>query len=411
MTTFGILSTYPPTQCGLATFSAALRAALRGPTDLVDIVAVVDASEVPRMPVSPVSPVSPTSAVDDGPVHYWIRDEPGGAARAASRLNGYDIAIVQHEYGIFGGPDGADVLDVVRDLDVPVVVVLHTVLTTPTLRQRAILDELVLRASAVVTMTHTARERLIEHYVVTPDDIHVVPHGALDSRPAAVLAAADAADADHGHLADDRPTVLTWGLLGSGKGIEWAIEAMAGLGDLDPAPRYLIVGETHPKVVEFEGERYREGLESRVRDLGLEHVVEFDARYLTTAELHDLVGQADVVLLPYDSQEQVTSGVLVEAVTARRPVVATAFPHARELLASGAGLLVDRQNPDAIAAAVRRVLTEPGLAARMTAEATRIAPELLWPAVADQYRQLAAIALGITLHDNRMGLDDDRMSA
>ena len=398
MTTFGILSTYPPTQCGLATFSAALRAALRSPTDLVDVVAVVDAAEVPRMPVTPVTPV------EDGPVHYWVRGEPGGAARVADRLNNYDIAIVQHEYGIYGGPDGADVLNVVRELDVPVVVVLHTVLTTPTLRQRAILDELVLRASAVVTMTHTARERLIEHYVVTPDDIHVVPHGATDARPAAAVPAApDAAGpAGNGQPGDGRPTILTWGLLGPGKGIEWAIEAMVDLGDLDPAPRYLIVGETHPKVLEFEGERYRESLEQRVRDLGLEHVVEFDAHYLTTSDLRELVRQADVVLLPYDSQEQVTSGVLVEAVTARRPVVATGFPHARELLASGAGLLVERQSPVAIAAAVRRVLTEPGLAARMTAEGTEIAPGLLWPAVADQYRQLAAMALG---------LDDDRMSA
>ena len=397
MTTFGILSTYPPTQCGLATFSAALRAALRSSTDLVDIVAVVDAAAVPRRPVAPI---------DDGSVHYWVRGEPGGAARAAARLNAYDIAIIQHEYGIFGGPDGADVLDVVRDLDVPVVVVLHTVLTTPTLRQRAILDELVLRAKAVVTMTHTARERLIEHYVATPDNVHVVPHGAANSRPAAVVpraAALTTPDATRpGRVGHDRPTILTWGLLGPGKGIEWAIEAMAGLGDLDPAPRYLIVGETHPKVVEFEGERYRENLEQRVRDLGLEDVVEFDARYLTTDDLHDLVWHADVVLLPYDSQQQVTSGVLGEAVTARRPVVATGFPHARELLASGAGLLVDRQNPDAIAAAVRRVLTEPGLAARMTAEATRIAPELLWSSVAEQYRQLAATALGA---------DDDRMSA
>ena len=397
MTTFGILSTYPPTQCGLATFSAALRAALRSSTDLVDIVAVVDAAAVPRRPVAPI---------DDGSVHYWVRGEPGGAARAAARLNAYDIAIIQHEYGIFGGPDGADVLDVVRDLDVPVVVVLHTVLTTPTLRQRAILDELVLRAKAVVTMTHTARERLIEHYVATPDNVHVVPHGAANSRPAAVVpraAALTTPDATRpGRVGHDRPTILTWGLLGPGKGIEWAIEAMAGLGDLDPAPRYLIVGETHPKVVEFEGERYRENLEQRVRDLGLEDVVEFDARYLTTDDLHDLVWHADVVLLPYDSQQQVTSGVLGEAVTARRPVVATGFPHARELLASGAGLLVDRQNPDAIAAAVRRVLTEPGLAARMTAEAARIAPELLWSSVAEQYRQLAATALGA---------DDDRMSA
>ncbi|MEP6797031.1 MAG: glycosyltransferase [Lapillicoccus sp.] len=391
MTTFGILSTYPPTQCGLATFSAALRGALRGPSDLVDIVAVVDAAEVPRHHVA------------DGPVHHWVRGTSGGATHAADCLNDYDIAIIQHEYGIFGGADGSDVLDVLRQLTVPSIVVLHTVLTTPTLRQRAILDELVLHASAVVTMTHTARERVIEHYVAGPDDVHVVPHGAPEHRPVVVPTLTEP-HRDRSDGSDQRPTILTWGLLGSGKGIEWAIEAMAGLGDLDPAPRYLIVGETHPKVVEYEGERYREGLEQRVLDLGLGDVVEFDERYLTTSDLHDLVRRADVVLLPYDSQEQVTSGVLVEAVTACRPIVATGFPHARELLSSGAGLLVDRQSPAAIAAAVRRVLTEPGLAARMTAEATRIAPDLLWPAVADQYRHLAARALAVDA-------DDDRLSA
>jgi glycosyltransferase involved in cell wall biosynthesis len=121
--------------------------------------------------------------------------------------------------------------------------------------------------------------------------------------------------------------------------------------------------------------------------------VDFDARYLKPAELHRLVQQADVVLLPYDSREQVTSGVLIEAITAGKPVVSTGFPHARELLSSGAGLVVDRQDPAGIAAALRRVLTEPELAARMSAEASRIAPELLWPAVADRYRGAAAEVL------------------
>jgi glycosyltransferase involved in cell wall biosynthesis len=127
--------------------------------------------------------------------------------------------------------------------------------------------------------------------------------------------------------------------------------------------------------------------------LGLEDSVRFDARYLDTADLHLLVQQADVVLLPYDSVEQVTSGVLIEAITAGKPVVSTGFPHARELLSSGAGLIVDRQDPEAIAQALRRVLTEPGLADQMAAEASRMAPALLWPAVADQYREVAWDAL------------------
>jgi polysaccharide biosynthesis protein PslF len=187
--------------------------------------------------------------------------------------------------------------------------------------------------------------------------------------------------------------ILTWGLLGEGKGIEWAIEAMAQLKDLQPAPRYRIVGQTHPRVLEQHGERYRQGLVTRARRLGLARSVEFDGRYLETDDLHRLIQQADVVLLPYDSIDQVTSGVLIEAVTAGKPVVSTGFPHARELLTSGAGLVVERQDPTAMAEALRRVLTEPGLAQTMATEASRIAPNLLWPAVAQQYREVAADAL------------------
>ena len=154
-----------------------------------------------------------------------------------------------------------------------------------------------------------------------------------------------------------------------------------------------MVGQTHPRVLERYGERYRDGLISRAGQLGLTDSVQFDARYLPRPELHRLVQQADVVLLPYDSREQVTSGVLIEAITAGKPVVSTGFPHANELLSTGAGLVVERQDPAGIAAALRRVLTEPGLAERMGAEASRIAPELLWPAVADQYRAAAVDAL------------------
>lgn len=368
-TSYGILSTYPPTQCGLATFSAALVQSLRSPKDTVGVVDIVDMAGVARRPEVR---------------HQWVRGQEGGAEAAAARLNGYDVVIVQHEFGIFGGPDGEDVLDVVRAVARPVIVVLHTVLVTPSVRQRAILDELVLMSDAVVTMTLTAKDRLVRDYSISPDKVRVIPHGAADTRPGT-----PATDRDE----NAAPIVLTWGLLGEGKGIEWGISAMAQLRDLDPAPSYHIVGETHPKVVERDGELYRRGLEARARDLGVEDVVAFDARYLETSELSRLVQEADVILLPYDSREQVTSGVLVEAVTAGKPVISTGFPHAVELLASGAGLLVERQDPDAIAAALRRVLTEPGLAARLAAEAKQLSPQLLWSAVGQQYRDLASSML------------------
>lgn len=367
---YGVLSTYPPTQCGLASFSHALVDSLSSHNDSVGVVSVVDTPEG-----------SPQREVR----HQWVRGEAGGSAAAAAALNNCDVAIIQHEYGIYGGRDGADVLAVSRALRVPTVVVLHTVLVTPSSRQRAILEELARACVTVVTMTQTARQRLIDHYSVDPDSIRVIPHGAVDNRPRRSEIPRQSRPAD--------PVILTWGLLGVGKGIEWAIEAMAGLRDLRPTPRYRVVGQTHPRVIERHGESYRESLLLRARQLHVDHLVGFDARYLGRAELSQIVQQADVVLLPYDSPEQVTSGVLIEAVTAGKPVVSTGFPHARELLASGAGLVVERQDPAAMARALRRVLTEPGLAAGMAAEAGRIAPELLWPAVAEQYRQLAADAL------------------
>ncbi len=368
---YGILSTYPPTQCGLATFSIALGDALRSEGDRVGVVSIVD-----QLPDTTPAGVS----------HHWVRGQVNGCIAAAAALNNFDIAIVQHEFGIYGGRDGADVLEVTRRLWVPTITVLHTVLVTPTDHQRAIIQELVRHSATVVTMTHTARERLIEHYAVDPARVVVVPHGAIDNRTVTAPA-----------FPAERPVILTWGLLGEGKGIEWAIEAMAQLGDVVPAPTYQVVGQTHPRVLEQHGERYRDMLEARVTRLGIGNSVSFDARYLDSAELRRVVQRADIILLPYDSVEQVTSGVLIEAITAGKAVVSTAFPHARELLASGAGLVVERQSPAALAAALRRVLCETGLAEEMAAEASRIAPSLLWPAVADQYRDLAHDALRLDI--------------
>ncbi|WP_375424404.1 glycosyltransferase [uncultured Friedmanniella sp.] len=369
---YGVLSTYPPTQCGLATFSHALVTHLTAAGKDVGVVRVVDAGEVVAG--------RPLSRHGHGPGgSLWVRDRPGGAAAAAAALNRHDVAVIQHEYGIFPGPDGREVLQVVRGLRVPTITVLHTVLVTPSESQRQILDELAAHSSVLVTMTRTARDRLVAHYAVDPSRVVVIPHGA---EPSPIVGERRLRDPD------EAPTVLTWGLLGEGKGIEWAIDAMPLLADLRPRPHYRVVGETHPKVKAQHGEAYRQRLVERARTSG--GTVHFDGRYLTATELHQEVARCDVVLLPYDSREQVTSGVLIEAVTAGKPVVSTAFPHAVELLSSGAGLLVERQNPAAIAAALRQVFTEPGREAAMAAEAGRIAPDLLWPAVADRYRELGS---------------------
>jgi glycosyltransferase involved in cell wall biosynthesis len=365
--TIGLLSTYPPTPCGLATFSAALTGELRRSSTPVGVVRVVE---------------SPESHPGPEVVGHLVNGSAASADSAVRTLNRHDAVLVQHEYGIYGRDDGHGVVDVVEALTVPSIVVLHTVLRHPTPRQRRILARLVDHADLAVTMTATARQRLVDSYGADPARVVVIPHGAFDHRIGRRRHRRPTR-----YRGGNRPLVLTWGLLGPGKGVEWAIDAMPGLRDLDP--RYLVVGRTHPKVVEREGEAYREALARRVTAQGVDDLVDLDDRYLTLTELSELIQRADVVLLPYDSVEQVTSGVLIEAVAAGRPVVSTAFPHAVELLAGGPGLVVPQRDPRALEAALRRVLSEPGLADRLAATAARAAPDLLWPAVAARYARLA----------------------
>jgi glycosyltransferase involved in cell wall biosynthesis len=365
----GMLSTYPPTECGLATFTAALLTQLNLASGRTEVIRVVD--EVSTHPGAEVA-------------GHLVNGSAASARHALELLNSYDVVVMQHEYGIYGGPDGSDVLALVDGLTVPLVVVLHTVLEAPTARQRMILERLLVAADVIVTMTETANLRLVRHYAADPAGLVVIAHGAVDHGRWAKASAPGV-----------RPTILTWGLLGPGKGIEWAIEAMPGLRDLNP--RYVVLGKTHPKVLERDGEAYRDALERQIERLGVGDLVELDPSYLEVPELAGIVASAEVVLLPYDSREQVTSGVLIEAVAAGRPVVSTAFPHALELLLDGTGLVVPQRDPKALQHALRRVLSEPGLAAEMTAQAAAKAPGLLWPAVGAAYRRLAEGLLAAAL--------------
>ncbi|WP_194892499.1 glycosyltransferase [Catenulispora pinisilvae] len=378
MTTYGFLSTYPPTRCGLATFSSALLHQLTGQgfRDRAGVVRVVD--EV-------------SAEVHPDVVANLVNGSPSGPSAAAAVLNRFDIALVQHEYGVYGGPDGAEVLDVLAEVTVPTIVVLHTVLSAPSARQRQVLERIVDSATAVVVMSATAARRLDEVYRVDPAKVSVIPHGALTGRRLSPPASFDPFTPPD--PTPKRPLILTWGLLGPGKGVEAGIEAFAGLADLDPAPRYLVAGQTHPKVLAREGEAYRDSLVRRAEELGVSADVEFAPEYRNAESLMDLVRAADVVLLPYESTEQVTSGVLIEAIAARRPIVATRFPHAAELLADGSGLVVAHGDAAAMTQALRTVLTKPATAASMTAASSRLAPTLDWSAVAASYRTLATTLL------------------
>lgn len=360
---FGILSSYPPTPCGLATFSAALASGLSVHDSDVGVVRVVDAGG--------------HLSNSDRVIGQLVNGSPRSVVASSDALNESDVAVVQHEYGLYGGTDGDEVLEILGALHVPSIVIAHTILTNPTPHQWSVLNDVAALADQVVVMTEAARFRLCESFDVDARKVTTIAHGAAVPRARVVPDRVG------------RPVMLTWGLLGPGKGIERVIEAMRTLHDLPMQPRYLVAGQTHPKVLAVHGESYRRARMAQAERHGLSSSVVFDADYRDVAALTSLIQSSKVVVLPYDSRDQVTSGVLVDAIAAGRPVVATAFPHAVELLSSGAGLVVDHDDPDAMALALRRILTRPELAAQMAAEASRLAPSLGWSMIAGEYLRLA----------------------
>jgi glycosyltransferase involved in cell wall biosynthesis len=354
------LSTYPPTPCGLATFTAALARGLSANGADVSVVRLSD------------GPPSESARV----VGEMVNGSPTSVAACAELLNQSDVAVIQHEYGIYGGVDGDEVVDVLDGLRVPSIVIAHTVVKDPTRHQRSVLEAVAARADQIIVMSEAANARLRSGFDIDRRKVTTIPHGAT-------------VPASSSCVRGGRPMVLTWGLMGPGKGIERVIEAMGSLNDLPGRPRYLVAGRTHPKVLAADGEAYRDARMEQARSSGVGDSVHFDTGYRNVATLSALIQSAAVVVLPYDSTDQVTSGVLVDAIASGRPVVATAFPHAVELLASGAGIVVEHDDPDALASALRRVLTQPRLAGDMAAEARRLAPEMAWPVVAAAYLTLA----------------------
>jgi glycosyltransferase involved in cell wall biosynthesis len=361
---YGFLSSAPPTRCGLATFTAALGATLE---DLGADVSLVRVLEAPGE--------ASTSKLRS--IGELVATDPSSIARTITALNRCDVAIIQHEYGIYGGRDGDDIVKVLDGLFVPSIAILHTVLQRPTPHQVEVLNAVIAGVDVAVVMTEAAATTLSRLHEVGTTAVEVIPHGATVS--AGVIT----------RTPNDRPTILTWGLIGPGKGIEWVIDAMVHLGDLVPAPQYVIAGQTHPKVLALDGDTYRNSLMRRAATNHVNHLVKFDNSYRDLASLNRLISRADVVVLPYDSKDQATSGVLVDAIAAGRPVVATNFPHAEELLASGAGITVPHRDSVALAIALRRVLSEPTLAAAMADEARVLAGELSWRAVAAQFQGVA----------------------
>ncbi len=373
-----ILSTYPPRACGIGTFAHDVRTALASLPGIASVYAVVVVNE-------PSSPQQPDLLAT---VSQAVRGDYVRAARLLGTLD-IDVVLLQHEYGIFGGPDGEYVLSFAEELDQPLVLTLHTVLSEPSPHQLHVLAALCDRAELVIVMTDTAKRLLLETAACPADKIRVVPHGAptvLGARANELAAGRRpqyVAPMPGGYRrAQERFLLSTFGLISSGKGLETGIEAMALIVERHPAVLYLIAGRTHPEVARREGEQYRLSLERAVSDLGLGDQVKFDDRYHSVGELADLLAATDVFVTPYRNREQIASGALTFAIAAGCAVVSTPYWYAEDILSSGAGLLVPFGDAEALAEAVCRLIEEPETLAAAHTEARRIGATLGWPAAA-----------------------------
>jgi polysaccharide biosynthesis protein PslF len=354
-----MISTYPPTRCGIGRFSRSL----------VDALYRVEAP----FRVDIVRLLRGAPGGDNSYCSVEIDPDSQVSLRVAARfLNQRSLAVIQHEFGIFGRNDGVGVLDLADKLHVPLVSVLHTVLRRPTEDQHKIISSLGERGSLVV-LCESARSILADVYNVPPSEVAVIHHGAQwSSRPP---------------NPPPRRRLITWGLLGPGKGLERSIRSMAILKDLGHAPEYLIVGRTHPQVLMRQGPAYRRSLEELVDRLGLDDSVKFVDRYLEDDELEDLAASSDIVVVPYDNSDQVSSGVVTDALGLARPVVATDFPYAHEMLDDGSGLVV-AHDPMKMAYAIERLMVDEDLYLQAAGAAQAVSRQVAWDHVARRYARL-----------------------
>jgi glycosyltransferase involved in cell wall biosynthesis len=304
-------------------------------------------------------------------------------ARALNECGAGAVSI-QHEYGIWGGRDGDYVLDFVRELRRPKVVTLHTVLRTPTPSQRHVLVSLIEAADASVVMSRAAASLLTRSYGVDPRRLDVIPHGV----PILPLLSPDSVKPRLGLSGD--PVILSFGLLGPGKGYETVIEAMPQVVEAVPTARYVVLGATHPDLLRHDGEKYRRSLETRAVALGVADRVLFVDRFVGRRELGTWLGAADIFVTPYPNLDQIVSGTLSYAMGAGKAIVSTPYAYASELLADGRGRLVAPGSQSALASAFIELLRDQSARDTLGERAYGYSRSMIWPHVGARYRQIFA---------------------
>ncbi len=363
------IGNYLPRQCGIATFT----------TDLCEAIA----TEYPGTSCFAL----PVNDIEDGyayprRVRFELNEKDiDSYLRAADflNINNVDLVCLQHEYGIFGGRAGRNILALLRELRMPVVTTLHTVLCEPNDDQRAVLEELVALSNRVVVMSERGAEFLRDVYHVNAEKIDLIPHGIPD------VPFVDPSFHKDLFGVEGKMVLLSFGLLSANKGIENVIAALPAILAKHPNVVYIVVGATHPHVIQHEGEAYRLSLEWLAQEKGVEGNVIFYNRFVDLEELIQFISAADIYITPYLNEAQITSGTLAYTLGAGKAVISTPYWYAEEMLADERGALVPFKDPAAIAEQVIDLLDNESKRHAMRKRAYLFGREMIWPTVARRY--------------------------
>ena len=366
-----VIGNYLPRQCGIATFTTDLCAAISAEYGTARLLAL---------------PVNDTETGYDYPARVrWslAQDDVKSYQDAAEFLNfnNIDMVCLQHEYGIFGGPAGSHILHLLRGLKMPVVTTLHTVLREPNPDQLAVMEEIAELSDRLIVMSQLSSQFLQEVFKVPGGKIDMVPHGVPD------LPFLDPNFYKDRFGVEGKAVLLTFGLLSPNKGIENVIQALPQILDKHKNVAYIVAGATHPHILRREGDKYRASLQALAKEVGVESQVIFHDRFVSPEEMAEFIGAADIYITPYRYEAQVVSGTLAYALGAGKAIISTPYWHAIELLDDRRGALVPFQNPGAIANKAIELLDTPAIRHAMRKRAYLFARDMVWKRVAQGYME------------------------